>query len=213
MSLPAALSAQIDAAGLLRGRPLLAVDADEVLVHFAPHFARYLEGRGWRLALTEYRLDGAIRHHRTGETAGKDQGRALIAEFFATETHRQEALEGAAEGLSHLARAAQIVILTNVPGAQRDARAGNLAGHGMRYPVIANEGGKGPALAELSRRIAAPTVFVDDSPGQILSAHRHAPHVRRVHFTGQDYLRAVMPEVAEADHVAPDWPSLAELLG
>ena len=55
------LDEQIEAAGLAPGRPLLAVDADEVLVHFAPHLARWLEGLGWRLALTEYRLDGAIR--------------------------------------------------------------------------------------------------------------------------------------------------------
>jgi hypothetical protein len=206
------LDEQIEAAGLAPGRPLLAVDADEVLVHFAPHLARWLEGLGWRLALTEYRLDGAIRRVGTGEAAGIEQGRGLLRRFFDEETHRQDAMAGAAEGLAALAGGAQIVVLTNVPAPARAARVSNLAGHGMAFPVIANEGGKGPALAELARRVAAPVAFVDDSPGQIVSARRHAPGVRRIHFTGSDYLRPVMPVVAEADHSIGDWPSLVGLL-
>lgn len=206
------LDEQIEAAGLVAGRPLLAVDADEVLVHFAPHLDRWLAGLGWRLALTEYRLDGAIRRADTGEAAGQDQGRALLHRFFDEETHRQEAMAGAAEGLAALAPHAQIVVLTNVPKPARAARVANLAGHGIPFPVIVNEGGKGPALADLARRAAAPVAFIDDSPGQIVSARRHAPAVRRIHFTGSDYLRPVMPVVPEADHSIGDWPSLVALL-
>ncbi|GIX13645.1 MAG: hypothetical protein KatS3mg118_1604 [Paracoccaceae bacterium] len=206
------LAAQIDAAPLSPGRPLIVVDADEVLVHFAPHLARWLAAQGWRLALREYRLDGAIRHAGTGEPAGAERIRALLDRFFAEETHRQEAIAGAAAGLAALAPRAQIVVLTNVPAHARAARMRNLAGHGMAFPVIANTGGKGRALAELARRAAAPVAFIDDSPVQIVSARRHAPGVVRIHFTGSEYLRPVMPQVAEADHTAPDWPSLVALL-
>ncbi len=208
--IPPPVRAQIDAVPMIRGRPLAVVDADEVLVLFAEHLARYLSGLGWELSLTEYRLDGAIRHRATGAVATPEQ--ALIARFVAAETHRQAAVAGAAAGLAALAETAQVIVLTNVPAFARDARVANLAAHGMDYPVIVNTGGKGPVLAELARRAAAPAVFIDDSPFQHASAARHAPAVRRVHFVGSPMVRAVCPPVPEAQITAPDWPGIVAAL-
>ena len=41
--------------------PVMIFDADEVLVHFAEPFAKYLKKHGHRLHLTGYRLDNAIK--------------------------------------------------------------------------------------------------------------------------------------------------------
>ncbi|RMF38751.1 MAG: hypothetical protein D6754_06890 [Alphaproteobacteria bacterium] len=199
---------QIEAAGIRPGRPLVAVDADEVLVHFARHLARFVGTRGWKLDLSEYRLDGAIRRLEDDRPAGREEIWSLILDFFETETARQEAIAGAAEGLHTLSRRAQIVVLSNVPMAARAARIANLAGHGIAYPVIANQGGKGRALAELARRAAAPVAFIDDSPAQIESAARHAGTALRVHFVGSEFLRPIAPQVPQA-HCAPaDWPQV-----
>jgi hypothetical protein len=205
-------SGEIDALALETGRPLLAVDADEVLVLMAEHFDRFLRGRGWRLELSAYRLDGAMVEIATGFRAGREQGWAMIDAFFAEETQRQSAVAGAAVGLAAIAGFAQVVVLTNVPGFAAADRVANLLGHGIDYPVIVNEGGKGRALAALSRRVWAPVAFVDDSPSQIASAARHAPEVTRLHFVGSPMVRAVVPPVPEAHHAPPDWPGIVATL-
>ena len=163
---------QIAAAGIERGAPLLAVDADEVMVVFAEHLARYFETIGWRLDLSEYKLDGAIIEHGTGRAADRAEGWRLIERFFEVETLRQEAIAGAAEALRTISAEMQVVVLTNAPRFAREDRAANLAALGMGYPLIVNEGGKGAALREIAARAAAPVTFIDDSLSQ---HHRFIP--------------------------------------
>lgn len=203
---------QMDAIPLAEGRPLLAVDADEVMVVFAEHLGRYMESVGWRLDLTDYRLDGAITEIATGRAAAREEGWALIEGFFRAETRRQQAVAGAPEGLAEIAAHMQVVVLTNAPRFAREDRIANLAGLGMEYPVIVNEGGKGRVLNALAERVRAPAVFIDDAPNQLESAARHAPDVRRLHFVGSDYVRRVATK-AEAGHHHPEsWEEIAALL-
>lgn len=184
-------------------RPLVAVDADEVLVAFAAPLADWLAPRGIALRLTSWRLEDAMWR---GDTAlGLDAALAEIDGFFADAVARQPAIPGAAAALARLARVAQIVVLTNVPRHGRAARVANLAGHGIPYPLVANEGGKGAALAWMADRVAAPVAFIDDSPGQIASVARQVPRAVTVHFCGVPELRAVLPPAPEARHRALDW--------
>ncbi|WP_118135894.1 hypothetical protein [Oceanicella sp. SM1341] len=213
MTLDAALHAEIRALALDENRPLLVVDADEVMVHFAEHLTRWLEAQGWALRLTEYKLDGAIRHIETGEPPGALRLRELLDGFIDAETRNQLAVEGAADTLAALSRHTQVVVLTNVPARVRADRVANLAALGMGYPLLANSGPKGPALAALAGRVSAPVAFVDDSPLQIDSAARHAAGVRRIHFSGSEMLRAILPPVPRADHAVLSWEEIAGLLG
>ena len=52
--------AQLRTLSIVPGRPLLAVDADEVLVYLAEHLARYLPTIGFDIRLTQYQLEGSI---------------------------------------------------------------------------------------------------------------------------------------------------------
>ena len=52
--------------------PVMIFDADEVLVHFAEPFAKYLKKHDHRLHLTGYRLDNAIKKAKTDEVATPD---------------------------------------------------------------------------------------------------------------------------------------------
>lgn len=52
---------QISALNLSMDKPLLIVDADEVLVQFLQPFTKYLNALDWQIHLTEYRLEYAIR--------------------------------------------------------------------------------------------------------------------------------------------------------
>ena len=205
---PATL-AQLEAVALDPVRPLLAVDVDEVIVSLAAHLAEYAQGAGYRLRLTGYRLDGALTM-ADGSPAPDDALPNLFKGFFATETRRQRAYPGAAEALAEIAERSQVLILTNVPVARREDRVENLAGQGIAYPLVANEGPKGPALQWLSERIAAPLAFVDDSPTQLASAARHAPRVSRIHYVGDPDLRGFLRDVEHAQHAPADWPGIAE---
>ncbi len=202
---------QISHLPLRPGRALLVVDADEVLVHFARPFGAWLAALGWTLRLQEYRLDRAIRNN-AGDLANPVETHDLIMAFIDSQTLHQPATEGAAASLAALSPLAQILVLTNVPLHRHRDRMRNLASLAMPYPVVVNRGPKGPALALLARRVTAPIAFIDDNPGQIDSAAVCAPDVHRVHFTGCDLVRTVLP-VAGSAHLRPEnWQEITASL-
>lgn len=207
-----AVLGQLRATPLDAARPLLVVDVDEVLLEFAGHFARWMQGAGWRLDLTEYRLDGAIRRIKDGLTADRAQTSALIADFFAAEADRQTALPGAAAALGDLAKRAQIVILTNAPLAQREARIGCLRAQGVDFPLVANTGGKGAALRWMWDRTGGPVAIVDDSEAQLASARKWAPGALRLQFLAGETLRRLAGERRSADARAENWREAQEIL-
>lgn len=188
-----------------RGRPLIAVDADEVLVVFSAHLARYLETIGFEMRLTQYQLEGTIFPAGGQVPVPFDDCLRLIDRYFREETLAQQAIEGAAEALADLSRLGQIVVLTNIPRFAGPDRERNLASLGMPYPVVVNAGGKGRALSWLSAQAAAPVVFIDDSAKQLDSARKHAPEVLRVHFAGSEFIRPFLKPCPAADHRAEDW--------
>lgn len=202
---------ELEAAAIRSGEPLVVVDADEVLVHFADDFEVWVRGRGVRFELTEYSLDTALRDE-DGQPLTRERIEPLLHAFIAEETHRQRAVDGAAEALGALAREAQVVVLTNAPLHVREQRIGNLGDHGMTYPVVINEGGKGPALDWLRRRAAAPVAFVDDSPRQLKSAAEHADPVARLHLVGSDIVRRVVAPSDHAHHHPQNWTECGALI-
>lgn len=211
-SMEPAVLAEIDALAIERGRPLLVVDADEVLVEFAAHLRRFAAAAGIEMRLERYELEGTFFEADGGRQLGFAEAIGLIERFFETETLAQRAVPGAAEALARLSARAQVVVLTNVPRQARAMRMENLAALGMAYPVVANTGGKGRALARLAARADAPAAFVDDSPSQIASAAAEAPGVARVHFAGAAYVARVIPHCAEADRRVASWAEAEAVL-
>ena len=211
-SLDAHLLERLRGLPLAPGRPLLAVDADEVLVYLADHLARYLAGIGYRMHLTQYQLEGSIFPEGSDVPVPFDDCLELIDRFFEVETLNQEAVPGAADALARLSAEAQVVVLTNVPAHAAEMRRENLAALGMGYPMVANAGGKGRALSWLRARAEAPVVFIDDSPKQHESAARRAPEVTRVHFVGASHLRRILVESPAAHHRVEDWAACEALV-
>lgn len=192
------------------GRPLVVLDADEVLVHFARPFEDYLLRRGHRLVLTEYSLDFAVRDPDGVALPIRDVI-GMIDDFADRNTRNQPATPGAVAGVRTLSEIADVVVLTNVPHHLHGDRVENLRGLGIDVPVLSNSGPKGPALRALQDRAAAPLVFVDDSPDQIASAAGDVPQVTRIHFTGCDLVRAVLPVSEHAHHSPETWDEVARL--
>jgi len=206
------VTAQLRALPIEPGRPLLAVDADEVLVHLAEHLARYLPTIGFRMHLTQYQLEGSIFPADSDDPVPFDDCLRLIDRFFSEETLNQKPVQGGAEALRRLSQTAQVVILTNVPRHAREQRKQNLRELGMDYPLVENSGGKGLALAWMAARAAAPVAFVDDSLRQHESAARRAPEVTRIHFVGASHLRRILPESPDVHHRVEDWMSCEKVL-
>lgn len=200
-----AVLAQLRAVPVRTGVPLLAVDADEVLVYLADHLVRYLAGIGYRMLLTHYQLEGSIFPAGSDEPVPFDDCLALIDRFFEDETLNQQPVPGAAEALARLSAEAQVMVLTNVPAHAAAMRRENLAALGMGYPLVANFGGKGRALSWLAARAEAPVLFIDDSPKQHESAARRAPAVTRIHFVGASHVRRILVDSPAAHHRVEDW--------
>ncbi|MEM7545068.1 MAG: HAD family hydrolase [Pseudomonadota bacterium] len=209
--IPDRVMGELHAAGIERGKPLVAVDADEVLVHFAEHFGEYVSDRGLSFQLTEYRLDSALRDE-TGQPLSRDRIGPLVWGFIREQTRWQRMIEGAATALEDIARDAQIVVLTNAPAEMRQDRIDNLADHGIPYPVIMNEGGKGRALRWLAEAAAAPTIFVDDSVEQLGSAAKHAPQVMRLHLVGSTMLKPIIGQADTAQAHPHDWTEARKII-
>ncbi|MEO1492563.1 MAG: hypothetical protein AAFV19_10470 [Pseudomonadota bacterium] len=187
------------------GRPVIAVDVDEVLVVFTDHLARYIETLGYEMRITTYELEGSMFPAGSDKPIPFDECIALINSFFAEEVTRQEAIPGGAEALSALAMSAQVVILTNAPRHGRDGRRQNLDALGVPYPLVVNSGGKGQAMKWLAMKAGAPAAFIDDSVMQIGSVARHAPEVMRIHFAWAPLIARLFPECADATCQVRDW--------
>lgn len=207
-----AVAEQIDALDLRSSRPLIITDADEVLFRFMAGLEAYLEREGYEIRLDSFAITGNVRERATGTPVTPERMRALLDAFFAAETANLEPVPGAAEALAALAREADIVVLSNIPLAQREARAEALARHGMPYPLIANSGLKGAAARSLAARAGRPVVFLDDIPHNLASVNRHLGDAHLIHFVADPRLRALVPAPEVPHHPSGDWAHAHDLI-
>ena len=188
--------------------PLMIFDADEVLVHFAEPFATYLKKHNHRLHLTGYRLDNAIKKAETDAVADPDTAKDLVWGFINEETKNQPAAKGAPQALKKLQELAQIIILSNVPHTVHDDRVTNLKNIGMDYPLISNEGMKGPAVKEILKNHKAESFFIDDNPYQVESVYNDNQDTVCVHFSVCDLVKPYMPKAVGASIEPTSWNDL-----
>ncbi|MBI3677731.1 MAG: hypothetical protein HY243_14070 [Proteobacteria bacterium] len=177
---------------LRSGRPLLIVDADEVLLRFADGFDRFLRQRELFLDLTSYRLHGNVKR-LSDQTPVLDIEVTALLEDFRSELDWLEAVEDARETIAALTTLLDIVVLSNVNASQAPARLRNLTALGMHYPLVVNSGAKGLAVKALAQRAGRPAFFVDDIPQHHASVAEMAPEVFRIHLIGDERLKPLLP--------------------
>ncbi len=118
----------------------------------------------------------------------------LLDLFFDREMHRQNVVPGAVEALARSARAADIVILTNIGDQYQANRVAQLEAFDIRHRVLCNRGGKGRPVLELIEEMRpSATVFVDDLAVHHESVAKHAPDVWRLHMIAEPRLAAHTP--------------------
>jgi hypothetical protein len=191
-------------------QPLIICDADEVLVEFIKGLERFLARQDLELDLVSFRIHGNVRHRTTGQTVANAEVTRLIDEFFAADTAHLDPVPGAAAALAALGSQAQVIILSNLPATAREARAQNLARHGMAYPVIAGSGPKGDVIRPMISHMRAPVVFIDDLPPHHASVAAVAPHVWRLHFVADTRLARLIGPSPHAHARLDTWPEAAD---
>src|ERR1700761_1916679 len=98
---------------IARGRPLVIVDADEVLLQFVAGLDRFLHERGLYLDLSSYRLHGNVKR-LDDHTPVLDVEVTALLEEFRSDLDWLEAVDGAHTALASLEGTASIVVLTNI---------------------------------------------------------------------------------------------------
>jgi hypothetical protein len=177
-----------------QARPLLISDCDDVLLHFAPHFADWVAAaHGLSFSLDVPSFAGALRDE-SGAEVSRERAFELLDLFFDREMHRQQLVAGALDALRTIGRDADIVILTNIGDQYRANRIAQLERLEIRHRVLCNQGGKGRPVAELIADMQpGPTVFVDDLPVHHESVAKHAPEVWRLHMIAEPLMAAASP--------------------
>lgn len=202
---------QIEALPIEARRPLIVTDADEVLFVFMADFERYLEEQEHYFDWRSYALFGNVRRRSDGGAVDWDATRRLLEGFFDARTASMDAAPGAPESLATLNRRAQIVVLSNLPHTRRPERSRALELSGMDYPLVSNEGPKGPAVHALATRVEAPVFFIDDAPTHHESVAEHANAVRRLHMVADSRLARIVP-AADSHHRVDDWPGARAII-
>jgi hypothetical protein len=206
------VATQIDQLELVRGRPLIVTDADEVLFAFMAGFERFLESINLYFHWGSYALVGNVRTRADDRPVEAEAVRELLKRFFEEHTEMLDPVPGAADALQALSARAQIVVLSNLPLAQAPARRRALAAHGMDYPLIANTGGKGNAVRRLEERVAAPVIFIDDIPTQHTSVRSAAERVLCLHLIADPRLARLLGPAEHSDHRTDTWPEARALI-
>ena len=188
-------------------RPLVISDADEVIFAFLRGLESYLQRHDLYIQLESFALTGNIRDRQSDEVLSREDVREKIADFHATETGSLDPVDGVAAALESLAKRAQVLVLSSIPLAQHGARLGALRQHGMDYPLIANTGPKGPAVAALVQNMSAPAFFLDDIPHNIKSVAEFADQVTRIHFVADPRLARLIEKADHAHARIDDWPA------
>lgn len=199
-----------DTAAVNPARGLAIIDVDEVIALFIAGFARFLVPHGYEFRLASYGLLNNIFVAGADTQADGPQAKALFDRFFSHGCGDIDPAPGAVEGLAALAGLADVVILTNAPETARALRGAWLKQHGMPYPMIINQGPKGPAVRTLADRVEGPVLFVDDLLSNLDSVAEAAPRVTRVHMVADPGLRVLAP-VSPRHQRIDDWGQLVRL--
>ncbi len=193
-------------------KPILIVDADEVLLQFVKHLEAYLIQKGYELRLQTFGLTGNIYRLRSDMAVEGKEVSSLIADFFQACIDDIPVVAGAQEALGTLERHYQIAVLTNIADHLSHRRAQCLANNGIDYPLIANSGGKGQALKMIADHTQHHCVFIDDLPPQHSAAARHAPKTHRIHFIADERLSKLIPKADDAHVRLYSWPEITDYM-
>ena len=185
-------------------------DVDEVVLHFLGPFRTFLQERGLQLESRDYSLNNNIVDRKTGILVEREMVGHLIQEFYSKEATELPMVEHAKDRLLELSEVAQIFLLTNIPNQFQDQRKQNLGNIGLNYPLVFNQGLKGPAAAKLVERTEGQVFFLDDIPSNLISVGEYIKNVHLVHFVADLTFFDVAPDTDGVKLKTRSWNEVAK---
>ncbi len=193
-------------------RPLIISDCDEVLLYMVSHYRDWLaEEHGITFDMAGGSFLGAMSRTGSDEPVTMEEIWKYLNLFFDTEMHRQTPVAGAVEAVRELKDHADVVVLTNLKDFRQEARARQLADHGIDLKVYTNQGPKGPALKSILDEFRpSRAIFIDDLAQHHDSVSEIAPEVGRLHLCADPEIAPHIDCAHEAGHAharIDDWKS------
>lgn len=199
----------LESLGLVRDRPLVIVDVDEVLGLFMQGFGAFVAEHGYELRLERFALFQNLYRPGAAEHLDVAEGRRLFEEFFRIGCGELEPAPGAVEALARLKPKAEILILSNAPAQAEQLRGDWLKKHGLPHTLILSSGPKGPITAGLTAQTSGKTVFIDDLLSNLDSVADHSPRTARFQHVADLRLRPLAPRSDRHPRI-DDWTALGE---
>jgi len=196
---------------LSAARPLLIIDADEVLLRFVDGFDKFLASRDCFFDFVSYHLHGNVKRQNDRVVVPESEANAYL-DAFRDGFDSLDAVEGAVEAIAELSALLDVVVLSNMTASQAPARLRNFEMLGLTTPLMINSGPKGPAVKALAARAGNPAFFVDDIPRHLASVGAEAPDVYRIHLIGDERLRPFVPVSPHAHLRAETWDDAVEFI-
>ena len=207
------LQKQINKATLLKDKPLLITDADEVLLNFVKCFEIYLEKKGFWYDLTSYALFGNIKQKGTDEVLSNEVILEYLDDFFRTESKDITFVEGSIHFINKLLDSNfQILVLTNIPFKYLDDRKHCFQKNGLNLQIIAGNGPKGSVIKELIRDFNEKVFFIDDLAPHISSVKEEVSRSKTIHYISDERLSKLAVSPKEADFRAYSWKDIYNFL-
>ena len=190
---------------IIKDKPLIVCDADEVIFDFMYSFEKYLHAKSLYFNWKSYALEGNILNDKN-EALNRRQITDTINSFFMNKTESMSLVEGAVNSLQILSKKHNIIILSNIPFKFYEKRKVALKKCGINFPFFANTGPKGKAVKYLSDIHKGKIWFIDDSPFQIKSVKLEEKNVNTILFVGNSKLEALIKNKNEyCDHFSNKW--------
>ena len=189
---------------IVKEKPLIVCDADEVIFDFMNSFEKYLHTKNLFFNWKSYALEGNILNDKN-EALSKSQINNIINNFFLSETESMHLVNGAADSLHELSKQYNIMILSNIPFKFYEKRKKALKKYKINFPFFANTGPKGKAVKFISDIHKGEIWFIDDSPYQIKSVKLEEKNVKTILFVGNSKLEQLIKSKRYGDHYSNKW--------
>ena len=186
-------------------KPLVICDVDEVLINLLDPLKDFLHIHDYTIDITSHSFGRTITKRGCGSPIEKDDIMDMVDIFFDACIEKLPFYDGALEALQVLEKESQLMILTNLPHKFGDRRRKYMQEKGVLYPLITNEGEKGPAVKRLAEATSKQVVFIDDTPSHHGSVAKYAPDVHRLHFIAHPELAAAVPMAEHAHERIDCW--------
>ncbi|PCJ30989.1 MAG: hypothetical protein COA93_11605 [Alphaproteobacteria bacterium] len=203
---------QLKALSFGRSRPVIISDADEVILHFADIFSEYLETQGMYVNFKSYAFEGNLKYKDSDEAVGRDLFEAIFNGFFENYVDKQPLVKNSAENLKSLSEICDIVIVTNIPHSFADRRRKQLIKQGINYPLITNNGPKGPILNLISKMTSEKLIFIDDVSHHHKSVAEHVPDSLRIQFIANNHLNEIEDKSEYCQYRCYNWEEIAKVI-